>query len=99
MAKDVSGGGSNPELGRFPDGHAPEAPGKLPSRRLDERAPARDWVTHLGKLDLPAERDELVKQARAHGMDDELIEVLQRMPEKQYGSLDEVSRILGREPW
>lgn len=47
------------------------------------------------KQSSPASRDEPVEQARAHGMDDQIIETLRSMPERRYRSMDDVRKDLG----
>lgn len=97
MAKQLSprgGRAGNPELGKFPGEPTQPAPGKLPTRRVEHRLRS-GWGDHLTQLDLPASRDQLIEQARAHGMDDEMIEVLSHMPESQYKTLDELHKGLG----
>jgi hypothetical protein len=90
-------GKANP--GKFPTGTVANPPGKLQSRRVDEHAAGGvvdSWAQHLSQLQLPASRDELVEQAKAHGADDEVIQALQHMPESHYASLDDLRQGLNR---
>jgi hypothetical protein len=104
MARNISGRdgkAGNPELGGFSGGHVPNAPGKLQTRRVEEhnfQHLGHNWGDHVSRLDFPASRDELVEQARAHGMGDEMIEALQHMPDSHYASFDELRQGLGWEP-
>lgn len=64
--------------------------GKLPSQKLEHDN--HDWGQNLDYLDLPASRDEIIAQARAHGMSDEMIELIQHLPENRYTSMDDVRK-------
>lgn len=54
-----------------------------------------DWGGTLAGPNFPASREELVEQARAHGMGDQIIETLLHMPEGQYRSMEDVRKDLG----
>ena len=101
MPKQISGRGAkagNRERGKTGEAYLSNAPGKLQTRRVTEHDRGGfDWGDHLARLDLPASREELVEQARAHGADDEVIEALLHMPQTHYDSLDELRQGLGRQ--
>ncbi|MFD0776341.1 DUF2795 domain-containing protein [Streptomonospora algeriensis] len=46
----------------------------------------------LSGADYPSSRDELVQHAKAKKADDGVVDALQRLPRRQYGGPDEVSR-------
>lgn len=102
MARQIStrgGHAGNRELGKFREDKVANAPGKLQTRRVEEHSGGGvggNWGDHIDRFMLPASRDELVEQARAHGAGDEIIEALRNMPDSHYASLDELHRGLGR---
>jgi hypothetical protein len=51
---------------------------------------------YLSGLDYPAEKDEIVGYAEDQGAEDEILQVLQRLPEKTYNAPAEVSEELGK---
>jgi hypothetical protein len=51
-----------------------------------------DLQKHLGGVDYPAKRDDLVRTAEEHGADDELLEALRGIPDKEYDSPTAVSK-------
>lgn len=56
---------------------------------------ATDLNEAVAGLEFPASRDELVRQARGHSMDDQIIETLQHMPQRTYRSIEDVIQGLG----
>lgn len=52
----------------------------------------------IAGLEFPASRDELVKQARAHGAGPRIIDTLEQIPERTYFSSEEVLKDIG-ENW
>ena len=44
----------------------------------------------LKGIDFPAEKDDLVEQARDNGADPEIVELLQEMPEEEFDSMADV---------
>lgn len=54
-----------------------------------------DFNKAMEGLRFPASRAELVEQARARQMDDQVIEVLEHMPERQFFSADDIVGGLG----
>ena len=54
-----------------------------------------DVQRHLGGMEYPASKSDLVEQARASGADDEVISRLESMPDREYGGPDEVMKELG----
>lgn len=90
-----TGNVGNKQHGKFATGTVPNPPGKLQTRQVKEHHAGdliNNWVQHISQLSFPANRDQLVEQARAHGIDDEVIQALQHMPESHYASLDELRR-------
>lgn len=47
-------------------------------------------------VDFPAHRDELVAAARKHKAEEEFVETLDQLPEREFGSFDEVMDFFGR---
>jgi hypothetical protein len=45
---------------------------------------------NLEGMDFPADRMKLIRHARQHHADPKMVEKLERMPDEQYGSVDEV---------
>jgi len=43
-----------------------------------------DIQRHLGGIDYPASKQELIEQARASGADETIISKLQKIPDRQY---------------
>ena len=50
----------------------------------------------LGGVNYPAGKQDLVKHAQQHGADQNLTSLLQRLPDKQYGSPIDVSEAIGK---
>lgn len=93
-----TGNTGNKQLGKFATGTVPNPPGKLQTRRVEEHGMGPvtgNWVQRISQLSFPASREQLVEQARAHGMDDELIQTLEHMPQSHYASLDDLRRGMG----
>jgi hypothetical protein len=84
----------NNNLGKFHEGHSRTSPGKLPSERAEHNLHTDSGDAMLG-LEFPASRDELIEQARAYGMDDQILETLRNMPERTYRSMEDVQKDLG----
>ena len=51
---------------------------------------------HLGGIDFPAGKNELVEHARTKNADDQIIEILQHMPEKRYENMADVMKGVGQ---
>jgi hypothetical protein len=51
-----------------------------------------DLQKHLSGVDYPASKDDLVRTAEEQGADDELLEALRGMPDKEYDSPTAVSK-------
>lgn len=51
----------------------------------------------LSGVDYPAGRDELVEHARGQGADENVVETLQRLPDRQYDGPNAVSKEIGNE--
>ena len=50
----------------------------------------------LRGIDFPADKQDLVQQARSNNADDALIQELQSMPDKQFNSMSDVTNSLGQ---
>ena len=51
-----------------------------------------DLQKHLGGVDYPASRDDLVRTAEQHGAGSDLLDALRGIPDKQYDSPTAVSK-------
>jgi hypothetical protein len=51
----------------------------------------------LSGVDYPAGRDDLVEHARGQGADEDAIETLQRLPDREYDGPNAVSKEIGRQ--
>ncbi|MEW9548514.1 DUF2795 domain-containing protein [Nonomuraea sp. NPDC050783] len=47
---------------------------------------------HLSGVDYPASKDDLVRTAREHGADDDIIKALEGMPDREYDGPNAVSQ-------
>lgn len=52
---------------------------------------------YLQGIDFPADRDAVIRHARRQDVDDELLQRLDRMPNRDYGSLADVIKGLGQQ--
>ncbi len=50
---------------------------------------------YLKGMDFPAELDDLIEHARENDAPDEIIEMLEEMPDREYGSAADVARGFG----
>ncbi|MCE8015166.1 DUF2795 domain-containing protein [Halomonas sp. MCCC 1A17488] len=64
------------------------------TRGLGGRSPA-NITHHLQGVDFPARRDDLIAQAQANGAEDEVMEVVRRLPEQEYESMADVTKGVG----
>jgi hypothetical protein len=51
----------------------------------------------LGGVDYPAQKDDLVRHAEQHGADNEAVDALRRIPDRQYDGPNAVSAAVGAE--
>jgi len=51
---------------------------------------------HLGGVDYPVSKEQLVDRARESGADDSIVSALSRLPSEQYDGPDTVMERLGR---
>ncbi|NUS07905.1 MAG: DUF2795 domain-containing protein [Nonomuraea sp.] len=51
---------------------------------------------HLSGVDYPASKDDLVQAARDHDADDDLIQALQSMPDREYDGPNAVSQAVAK---
>ncbi|MEV0632454.1 DUF2795 domain-containing protein [Nonomuraea wenchangensis] len=47
---------------------------------------------HLSGVDYPASKDDLVRAARDHGADDDIVKALENMPDREYDGPNAVSQ-------
>ncbi|MDX5376266.1 MAG: DUF2795 domain-containing protein [Halomonas sp.] len=64
------------------------------TRGLGGRSPA-NITHHLQGVDFPAQREDLVTQAQANGAEDDVLEVIRRLPEQEYESMADVTKGVG----
>jgi len=50
----------------------------------------------LGGMDFPAYKDDIMEYAEDNDADDELLETLEKLPDRQYGSVAEVVQGIGQ---
>jgi hypothetical protein len=50
----------------------------------------------LGGIDYPADKDTLLRAAKDHGADDDVMDTLNRLPEKKFNSPNDVSEGIGK---
>ena len=58
-------------------------------------ASPEDLPRYLEGIDFPANRMDILHTAQQHHADPQMIEVLEKLPDEQYGSMDEVMREYG----
>lgn len=51
---------------------------------------------YLSGIDFPASKDDLVRHARSHDAEDDVLEVLRQMPQRDYGSMADVMKGVGK---
>ncbi|WP_028239507.1 DUF2795 domain-containing protein [Stutzerimonas azotifigens] len=64
------------------------------TRGLGGKSPA-NVTHHLKGIDFPAGREDLVEHARKNDADQEVLDVLEQMPDEKYGSMAAVMKGLG----
>jgi uncharacterized protein DUF2795 len=50
---------------------------------------------YLGGIDFSADKDDIVEHAEEQNADDEVLSVLQRIPDKQYGNMADLMKGVG----
>ena len=50
---------------------------------------------YLREVDFPADREDLLRHARRQKADDEVLQLLDRMPNRDYGSMADVMKGMG----
>lgn len=56
---------------------------------------AVDISRNLSGIDFPADKQELVRHAREKNANQEVIDILQKMPERQYNNMADVEHAFG----
>ena len=51
---------------------------------------------HLKGIDFPAEKDDLVEQAKSNGAPSDVMEAIEAMPEQTYGTMADVMKGFGQ---
>ena len=64
------------------------------TRGLGGRSPA-NISHHLGGIDFPARKRDLVEPARRKDADEEVIEVLEQLPDREHRSMADVQKGVG----
>ena len=59
------------------------------------RSPA-NIAKYLGGMDFPADKEEIVEHAEEQDADDEVLAVLQRIPDKEYANMADVMKGVGQ---
>ena len=58
--------------------------------------PPIDVSKHLKGIDFPAQKEDLVQHASEQGADQDVIELLEQLPEKEYGNMADVMKGVGQ---
>ncbi|WP_120997222.1 DUF2795 domain-containing protein [Stutzerimonas urumqiensis] len=64
------------------------------TRGVGGESPA-NVTTYLKGIDYPANKDDLVRHAKKNGAESEVIDVLNQMPEQEYGNMADVMKGYG----
>jgi hypothetical protein len=54
-----------------------------------------DITKALKGVDFPAEKEDLIDYARENGADEEILQLMEEMPEEEYGSMSDVMSAFG----
>ncbi|AJE17096.1 MULTISPECIES: DUF2795 domain-containing protein [Stutzerimonas] len=64
------------------------------TRGVGGESPA-NVATYLKGIDYPANKQDLLQHARQNGAEQDVVDVLERMPEQQYGNMADVMKGYG----
>ncbi len=64
------------------------------TRGVGGESPA-NVATYLKGIDYPANKQDLLRHARQNGAEQDVVDVLERMPEQQYGNMEDVMKGYG----
>lgn len=64
------------------------------TRGLGGQSPA-NITHHLKGVDFPASRADLENQAKDNGADDDVLEILRQMPDREYDDMADVTKGIG----
>lgn len=64
------------------------------TRGVGGESPA-NVATYLKGIDYPANKQDLLQYARQNGAEQDVVDVLERMPEQQYGNMADVMKGYG----
>jgi hypothetical protein len=67
----------------------------MANERLTGKGAPADVTKHLQGLDFPASRADLVRQAEKNGADRDAMEIVRKMPEREYGDMSDVMKAYG----
>lgn len=65
------------------------------TRGMGGHSPA-NIAHHLSGIDFPASKQDLVKHAKEQSADQEVLDVLNQMPDQKYGSMADVMKGVGK---
>ena len=51
---------------------------------------------YLSGMDYPADRDEIIDHAKDQGADNDIVQILQQLPEQDYKTAADVSKAIGQ---
>jgi hypothetical protein len=51
---------------------------------------------YLSGMDYPADKDEIIDHAKDQGADDDIVQILQQLPEQDYKTAADVSKAIGQ---
>lgn len=75
----------------------PNRKGKQTGGSKNPIRPQLDVQKHLKGMNYPASRDELLEHARDHGANDDVLDLLEGMPDKEYKSPVDVTKAVSGE--
>lgn len=56
----------------------------------------RSVVQYLKGLDMPASKDEIIQTAQSNGAPQDVLDVLQQLPDQTYQQMDDIWRAVGK---
>jgi hypothetical protein len=67
----------------------------MESRRVTGKSPA-NIAKHMKGIDFPADRNQVVNKARDNGAPQEVLDVLEKIPEKSYDNMADLMEGVGK---
>ncbi|MBF8186092.1 DUF2795 domain-containing protein [Nonomuraea sp. K274] len=76
----------------YPPGHEPGAPAGMTQRDVDVRSDLAKW---LSDTHWPVSKGQLLERARDHGAPDEILDMVESLPERTYTNMADIAQALG----